>query len=67
VGIFFFPASIVGVVRLASPRSPWARRFYSDDGKRMERSRERWRRIEARRRRVSDLIAGAPAPDAPDS
>jgi hypothetical protein len=33
----------------------------------MERSRERWRRIEARRRRVSDLIAGAPAPDAPDS
>jgi hypothetical protein len=63
VGIFFFPISLAGTLRLASPRSPWARRFYSDDGKRMERSRNRWRRIEARRRRVSDLIAGAPAPD----
>jgi hypothetical protein len=63
VGIFFVPCSVVGSVRLAAPRSPWARRFYKPDGKKIERSRERWRRIKARRRRVSDLIAGAPAPD----
>ncbi|HEY3727733.1 MAG TPA: hypothetical protein VGL51_11195 [Solirubrobacteraceae bacterium] len=63
VGIFFFPISLVGVARLASPRSPWARRFYAADGHKLERSRNRWRRIEARRRRVSDLIAGAPAPE----
>jgi hypothetical protein len=70
VGIFFAPCSVVGSIRLASPRSPWARRFYNPEGKRMERSRERWRRIQARRRRFSDLIAGAPAPErleAPDS
>jgi hypothetical protein len=64
VGLFFFPVSVAGVVRLASPRSPWARRFYKPDGKKLERSRARWRRIQARRRRVSDLVAGAPAPDA---
>jgi hypothetical protein len=64
VGIFFAPCSIVGSLRLASPRSLWARRLYKPEGKRMQRSRDRWRRIEARRRRVSDLVAGAPAPDA---
>ncbi len=63
VGIFLVPFSVVGSVRLASPRSPWARRFYDPDGKKLERSRERWRRIQRRRRRVSDLIAGAPTPD----
>jgi hypothetical protein len=63
VGLFFFPVSVVGMLRLASPRSPWARRFYSPAGAKLERSRERWRRIAARRRRVSDLIAGAPAPE----
>src|SRR5436305_2646368 len=68
VGIFFLPCSVVGSIRLASPRSPWARRFYNPDGKRMERSRARWRRIQGRRRRFSDLIAGAPERlEAPDS
>ena len=37
--------------------------FEGTDGKKIERSRERWRRIQRRRRRVSDLIAGAPTPD----
>jgi hypothetical protein len=64
VGIFLIPFSLVGSLRLASPRSPWARRFYPPDGKKIERSRARWRRIQRRRQRVSDLIAGAPEPDA---
>jgi hypothetical protein len=63
VGIFLIPVSLVASLRLASPRSPWARRFYPPDGKKLERSRGRWRRIQRRRRRVSDLIAGAPEPD----
>jgi hypothetical protein len=63
VGIFLIPVSAVGTVRLAAPRSQWARRFYAADGKKIERSRDRWRRIQRRRRRVSDLIAGAPTPD----
>jgi hypothetical protein len=61
VGIFFPPLSLIGVARLAAPRSPYARRFYKDEGPKLERSRERWRRIKARRRRISDLIAGAPS------
>jgi hypothetical protein len=61
IGIFVPPASLVGVIRLASPRSPWARRLYPADGHRLARSKDRWRRIEARRRRVTDVVAGAPA------
>jgi hypothetical protein len=59
-GLFIPFLSIFGTVRLAAPRSPWARRFYAPDGKKMERSKARWRRIEARRRRVGDVVAGAP-------
>lgn len=61
VGIFVPLVSLAGVLRLASPGSPWARRWYEADGAKLERSTARWRRIQARRRRVADLIAGAPA------
>jgi hypothetical protein len=60
IGIFVPFVSLFGAVRLAAPRSPWARRFYDPDGHKMERSKNRWRRIQARRRRVSNVIAGAP-------
>ena len=60
VGIFLPFVSLVGLVRLASPHSGWARRFYKPGGRRMARAEARWRRIEARRRRLSDAIAGAP-------
>jgi lysyl-tRNA synthetase class 2 len=65
IGIFFPPASLAGAVRLASPRSPWARRRYGSDSGKQERSRARWARIEAWRRRISDTVAGAPAAEAP--
>jgi len=72
VGIFVPLASLFGALRLASPGSPWARRLYSPEGRKMARSRMRWARISARRRRVQELVAGAPeglaAPDAaPDA
>jgi hypothetical protein len=60
IGIFIPLVSLVGAVRLAAPRSPWARRRYGPSGAKLERSKTRWRRIQARRRRVGNAIAGAP-------
>ncbi len=58
IGIFIPVVSLVGAVRLASPRSPWARRQY--DRSKLARAQARWERIQARRQRVADAIAGAP-------
>lgn len=60
IGVFIPLASIVGVLRLASPRSPWAHRFYKPGGRKLARSQARWERIAHRRRRLADVIAGAP-------
>jgi hypothetical protein len=60
IGIFIPLVSLVGAVRLAAPGSAWARRRYDPSGTKLERSKTRWRRIQARRRRVTDAIAGAP-------
>lgn len=60
IGVFIPAVSLVGAMRLAAPRSPWARRFYDRDGRKLARSLARFGRIEARRRRVGDAIAGAP-------
>jgi hypothetical protein len=60
VGIFIPVASLVGAARLASPGSPWARRFYATGGRKLGRADARWTRIAARRKRLSDAIAGAP-------
>jgi hypothetical protein len=59
-GIFLPITSLVGALRLASPTSVWARRFYKPEGRKLARSRARWERIQARRRRLTDAIAGAP-------
>ena len=60
IGVFVPLASIVGVIRLASPRSPWARRFYKPGSHKLARSEARWERSTQRRRRLADAIAGAP-------
>jgi hypothetical protein len=60
VGIVFPFVSLIAALRLANPSSPWARRFYAPTGRRLARSRARWQRSEARRRRLSDAIAGSP-------
>ncbi|MBV9820202.1 MAG: hypothetical protein JOZ07_17875 [Solirubrobacterales bacterium] len=61
IGVVFAPVALVACLRLASPRSLWARRFYAPDGLKMARAVRRWERIDARRLRLSDLIAGAPS------
>jgi hypothetical protein len=59
-GLFVPFVSMAGAVRLAAPRSPWARRFYKPNGRKLARAEARWARRDARRRRLSDMIAGAP-------
>jgi hypothetical protein len=59
-GVLVPLVSLIGVLRLARPGSPWARRFYAPTGRSLTRAQARWQRIEARRRRAADLIAGSP-------
>jgi hypothetical protein len=61
LGLFVPVFSIVGVVRLAAPDSPWARRRYPPESRRMARSRERFERTRERRRRMLDAVGGAPS------
>jgi hypothetical protein len=63
VGLFVLLVGVVGALRLAKPRSPWARRFYREGSGKLEHSRRRfsfgWQgRLE---RKVDDLIGGAPS------
>jgi hypothetical protein len=61
LGLFIPIFSLVGSVRLAMPRSPWAKRLYSPA--RLERAQARFapdRRSVRWQRRITDLIAGAP-------
>jgi hypothetical protein len=60
IGIFLPLVSLVGAMRLASPRSPWARRLYKPGGRMLARSEARWQRIETRRRWLYDTVGGAP-------
>jgi hypothetical protein len=60
VGVFVPFVSLAGMIRLGAPHSWWARRRYAPDGRKLARSQERWRRIEARRRWIGNAVAGAP-------
>jgi hypothetical protein len=60
IGIFIPPVSLVGALRLASPRSPWARRWYAAGSRKLARAQRRYARIADRRRRVLDAIGGSP-------
>jgi hypothetical protein len=66
IGILVPLFSLVGAVRLATPDSAWARRFYKPDGRKLAKSQARWARIAARRMRVRNAIAGAPEAPAVD-
>jgi lysyl-tRNA synthetase, class II len=61
LGLLIPLVGIVGAVRLGKPGSPWARRFYRDGGRRLARAQERWAKLEKRRHRALDAIAGAPS------
>jgi hypothetical protein len=54
--------SLIGALRLATPDSAWARRFYKPGGRKLAKSEARWARTAARRQRVRNAVAGAPEP-----
>ncbi|HJW76741.1 MAG TPA: hypothetical protein VJ787_13940 [Thermoleophilia bacterium] len=61
VGIFIPGVALVGAVRLAKPRSPWAHRRYVKDPDKLRQARLRDARLAQHKRRLFDLIAGAPS------
>jgi len=60
IGIFVPLVSLVAVMRLAAPSSPWSRWFYSPGTRKWSRCQARFARSRARHIRVMDLIGGAP-------
>ena len=54
--------SLVAAIRLARPDSPWGRRRYKPDSRKLRRATTRDKRRRARYHRFQDLIGGAPAP-----
>jgi hypothetical protein len=65
LGMFVPLVAVIAAIRVAKPASPWARRFYSEDGKRIEKARHREERHDRRWRRIQDLIGGAPSLPSP--
>jgi len=61
VGLFVPLFSIIGTARLDTPASYWARRRYDPEGAKMKRSRARYERVQRRRLRARNAIAGAPS------
>ena len=61
LGLFVPPLSLLAICRLATPASPYARRFYAPQSRKLERARERYDRTSARRRHLADAVAGAPS------
>jgi hypothetical protein len=63
VGLLVPSVAFIGALRLAKPHSPWARRFYHEGSRKLERAHRRfdvgWEgRVELK---VDDLIGGAPS------
>ena len=59
-GMFVPLVAIVAAIRVARPESPFARRFYPPDGRRMTKARERDARYRRRWLRLQDAIGGTP-------
>ena len=65
LGMFIPLIGIVAAIRVARPRSPWARRFYDPVGKKMRKATERDARHDRRWKRIQDVIGGAPSLPSP--
>ncbi len=61
LGVFLPFFSLVGAIRLAAPNSPWARRWYAPDGKKLAESKARFARVRERRKWLGNAIGGAPS------
>jgi hypothetical protein len=61
LGAFVPLVALVSAIRLARPRSRWAKRRYAADSRKLERAVARDRRVTAIQDRFFDLVGGAPA------
>ncbi|HEU4360303.1 MAG TPA: hypothetical protein VFR27_02200 [Mycobacterium sp.] len=63
-GMFFFPLLLIGAIRLARPRAPWARWRYHSQGEKMRRALQRERRqrrpVVRAKLWLQDAVAGRP-------
>jgi hypothetical protein len=64
-GLFILPFSLAGAIRLAKPDTPWARWFYKEGGRKLDRAQERSAHQAARRTRWQDRIGGTPDKPSP--
>jgi hypothetical protein len=64
LGAFIPFIGIVGAIRLAKPRSRWAKRRYQTDSRKLRRATERFKRIGAFQDRLVSAIGGRPSTDA---
>jgi hypothetical protein len=67
VGLFIPILAYVAAVRLARPRSPWARWRYKDNEKKMAKAMARDVKREARKTRVRDFLGGKPTLKSPEA
>jgi lysyl-tRNA synthetase class 2 len=67
IGMFIPPVAWVAAIRLARPRSWWAKRRYEPGSAKLARAEARKERHDRRVRRFQDLIGGAPSLPSPRS
>jgi hypothetical protein len=67
IGLFIPVLAYVAAVRLARPRSPWARWRYARNPKKMAKAVARDVKREARKTRVRDLLGGTPELKSPEA
>jgi hypothetical protein len=67
IGMFIPPVAWVTAIRLARPRSWWAKRRYAPGSRKLVKAEGRKERHDRRVRRFQDLIGGAPSLSSPRS
>jgi hypothetical protein len=65
IGMFIPPVAWIGGIRLAGPRSWWAKRRYKPGSGKLVKAQARKTRHDRRVRRLQDLIGGAPSLPSP--
>jgi hypothetical protein len=65
IGMFIPPVAWVAAIRLATPGSWWARRYYPEGSEKVLKAQARKDRHDQRVRRFQDLVGGAPSLPSP--
>src|SRR5262249_40258951 len=65
IGVFLLPVAWVAAIRLARPKSWWARHRYAEGGEKLAAAVARKAKHDRRVRKLQDLIGGAPSLPSP--